>query len=138
MPALDPRYLDHFQRPRHARRLEAPDVEVSAENPVCGDELTLGITLAAGRIHEVGFAVRGCSGSIAAASALCELVLGQTPQAAAEVDRDAVDAALGGLPQLKRHGADLAVDALRRALAALSAAPPQQPQASAVACEETL
>ncbi|MBL4844175.1 MAG: iron-sulfur cluster assembly scaffold protein [Planctomycetes bacterium] len=137
VPALDPRYLDHFQHPRHATRLEAPDVEVSAENPVCGDELTLGIRLADGRICDLGFAVRGCSGSIAGASALCELALGQTPESAAEIKREAVEAALGGLPQLKRHGADLAVDALQRALAALAAAPPPQPQAS-VACEETL
>lgn len=137
MPALDARYLDHFQHPRHATRLEAPDVEVSAENPVCGDELTLGLRLAGDRIEALGFRARGCSGSIAAASVLCELAQGQTLSEAAKLDRATVDAALGGLPQLKRHGADLAVDALRRALAAASAASPHPPAATA-AREESL
>ena len=131
MPSLDPRYLDHFRRPRHAARLAEPDVEVSSENPVCGDRLTLGLNVREGRIAELGYAVRGCSGSIAAASALSELACGLTPREAAGLDRDAVDAALGGLPQLKRHGADLAADALRQALAALAAAPVSPPQAAA-------
>lgn len=135
MPALDPRYLDHFRNPRHAARLEDPDVEVSAENPVCGDELTLGLSVREGRIAELGFRARGCSGSIASASALCELALGQPLAAAAEIDRARLEAALGGLPQLKRHGADLAVDALRRALAAVPAAPPH-PSPAAAAREE--
>lgn len=126
MPALDPRYLDHFQRPRHAARLAEPDVEVSSENPVCGDQLTLGLKVREGRIAELGYSVRGCSGSIAAASALSELACGRTPREAFGIDRDAVDAALGGLPQLKRHGADLAAEALRRALAALAAAANQR------------
>tara|TARA_R110002072_G_C7796066_1_gene521285 strand:+ start:200 stop:613 length:414 start_codon:yes stop_codon:yes gene_type:complete len=131
VPALDPRYLDHFQHPRHASRLEDPDVEVSAENPVCGDELTLGLRVREGRIEDLGFRARGCSGSIASASVLCELALGQPLASAAAIDRPALEAALGGLPQLKRHGADLAVDALRRALAAISAASPQPPAATA-------
>lgn len=135
MPALDARYLDHFQHPRHASRLEKPDVEVSAENPVCGDELTLGLRVREGRIEDLGFRARGCSGSIASASALCELALGQSLSEAAAIDRATLEAALGGLPQLKRHGADLAVDALRRALAAVSAAP-SHPSAASAAHEE--
>lgn len=137
MPALDPRYLDHFQNPRHATRLEDPDVEVSTENPVCGDELTLGLRVREGRIEDLGFRARGCSGSIASASALCELVLGQPLAFAAEVDRATLEEALGSLPQLKRHGADLAVDALRRALAAVPAAPPHPSAASAAHEEQT-
>ncbi|MGE0712588.1 MAG: iron-sulfur cluster assembly scaffold protein [Planctomycetota bacterium] len=116
---MNPVFLDHFQHPRHVGRLAAPDAEVSLENPVCGDQLTLGLRVQAGAVAEVAFQVRGCSGAIAAASALCELVQGRALAAVAEIDRDAVDQALGGLPALKRHGADLAAAGLRQALAAL-------------------
>ena len=116
---MNPVFVDHFRHPRHQGRLDAPDVEVEVSNPVCGDELRLGLGVAEGRIQEVAFQVRGCAGAIAAASALCELVAGATLAEARAVDRDHVDQALGGLPALKRHGADLAVSGLSRALEAL-------------------
>jgi len=40
---------------------------------------------------------------------------------AGAIDRDAIDGALGGLPALKRHGADLAAEGLRAALQACKA-----------------
>lgn len=116
---MNPVFVDHFRHPRHQGRLDAPDVEVEVSNPVCGDELRLGFGVAEGVIREVAFQVRGCAGAIAAASALCELVAGESLDAVGSVDRDTVDQALGGLPALKRHGADLAVSGLSRALAAL-------------------
>lgn len=120
---VDPRFLDHFHQPRNVGDLDAPDVRVEGENPVCGDRLTLALELADGRIAAARYRVAGCSGAIAAASAMSELVQGAELTSAACVDRDAIDAALGGLPALKRHGADLAADTLKQALAATRQAP---------------
>jgi len=113
---MDPRFVDHFQNPRNVGRLEDPNGTAQVDNPVCGDELQLDVGLAGERVERVAWKVRGCSGAIAAASVMSELVHGKTVSEAAGIDRDAIDAALGGLPTLKRHGADLAADGLRAAL----------------------
>lgn len=116
---MDPRFLDHFQAPRGAGELPRPDARVQVSNPVCGDELTLDLALAEGRISGLAWRVRGCSGAIAAASALHERARGRTPGEAAAIDEAALEALLGPLPALKRHGLTLALDGLRAALARL-------------------
>lgn len=115
---MDP-FTDHFKAPRNVGDLARPDARVDVDNPVCGDRLTLAIRVEAGKVAEVAWRVLGCSGAIAAASAMSEMVEGRTVEEAAAIDRDAIDRALGGLPALKRHGADLAAEGLRAALAAL-------------------
>ncbi|MBX3465588.1 MAG: iron-sulfur cluster assembly scaffold protein [Planctomycetes bacterium] len=115
---MDP-FTDHFQSPRNVGDLARPDARVEVDNPVCGDRLTLALRVEGGRVVEVAWRVLGCSGAIAAASAMSEQVKGRDLAAAGAVDRDAIDRALGGLPALKRHGADLAAQGLRAALAAL-------------------
>lgn len=117
---MDP-FTDHFKAPRNVGELARFDARVEVDNPVCGDRLTLQLRLEAGRVAEVAWRVLGCSGAIAAASAMSELVKGRDLVGAAAIDRDAIDGALGGLPALKRHGADLAADGLAKALRAARA-----------------
>lgn len=116
---MDP-FTDHFKTPRNVGDLARPDARVDVNNPVCGDRLTLALRVESGQVAEVAWRVLGCSGAIAAASAMSELVKGRAVSEAAAVDRDAIDGALGGLPALKRHGADLAAEGLQAALAALT------------------
>lgn len=111
-------FTDHFRAPRNVGELARFDARVEVDNPVCGDRLTLELRLEADRVAEVAWRVLGCSGAIAAASAMSELVKGRVLAEAAAIDRDAIDEALGGLPALKRHGADLAADGLAKALRA--------------------
>lgn len=114
--AMDPRFLDHFQNPRHVGELDDPDARVEVENPVCGDQLTLCLGLSGDVVAAIAYRVRGCSGAVAAASVMSELALGRSTAQARGLDRDTISEALGGLPALKRHGADLAADGLRQAL----------------------
>ena len=114
---MDPRFLDHFNTPRNVGVLADAHGTAKAENPVCGDRIQLTVQVEDDRVSAIAFQVQGCSGAIAAASAMTELVLGVPVAEALAVDRDAVSNALGGLPTLKRHGADLAVDGLRAVLA---------------------
>ncbi|MCA8925671.1 MAG: iron-sulfur cluster assembly scaffold protein [Planctomycetes bacterium] len=120
---MDPRFLDHFHAPRNVGDLDAHDVQVEGVNPVCGDRLTLSLKFSPEGVAVARYRVAGCSGAIAAASAMSELVTGADLAAARAVDREAIDAALGGLPALKRHGADLAAETLERALAAWRGSP---------------
>ena len=79
--ALDDLYqeiiLDHYKKPRHPGRLEHAQVEVHHYNPVCGDELTVGLRLDGDRVAAVAVDGKGCSISQAAASVMTEQVLGR-------------------------------------------------------------
>ncbi len=109
--------LDHFERPRNNGVLENPDAIGYMTNPVCGDTLLLMLRVGDGRIEEARWQSDGCAASIAAGSLLSELVRGKSPAEAAALTREAIVAALGGLPASKLHASVLAADALHHALA---------------------
>ncbi len=68
--------LDHSKHP-HGRGL-ADGVSTSHQrNPICGDELTLGVRMNGERIAEVTWEGQGCSISQASASMLTDLVDGE-------------------------------------------------------------
>ena len=69
--------LDHYKKPRHPGRLEGAQVEVRHYNPVCGDELLVGLRLDGERVAAVAVDGKGCSISQAAASVMTEQVLGR-------------------------------------------------------------
>jgi nitrogen fixation NifU-like protein len=69
--------LDHYKKPRNPGRLENAQVEVRHYNPVCGDELVVGLRLDGDRVAAVAVDGKGCSISQAAASVMTEQVLGR-------------------------------------------------------------
>jgi len=69
-----------------------------------------------GRVQDVTFDAEGCGATRAATAAVAEMVDGAPVLDAALIDIDTVDAAIGGLTPAKRHAAQLATDALHRAL----------------------
>lgn len=108
--------LDHFEHPRNAGALTAPDAQVQIENPACGDTLQLSLKVFNGRIAEIGFLAKGCVASMACASALTELVRGRSLAQARELRREEIMQAVGGLPSASMHASHLALDALTAAL----------------------
>jgi tRNA-specific 2-thiouridylase len=72
--------------------------------------------VADGRLGQVTFDAEGCGATKAATAAVAEMVDGAPVLDAALIDIDTVDAAIGGLTPAKRHAAQLATDALHRAL----------------------
>ncbi len=118
-----PRVLDHFEHPRNAGAVAAPDASVRLENPACGDVLELTAKLEGGRIAEIRFRAKGCVAAMACGSALTELVRDKTPAEAANLRREELLAAVGGLPQASSHAGHLAMDALAAALQQLAAKP---------------
>jgi nitrogen fixation NifU-like protein len=67
--------LDHAKKPRHPGRLADAQVEVRHYNPVCGDELHLGLRLDGERVAAIAVDGKGCSISQASASVMSEQVL---------------------------------------------------------------
>ena len=115
-PMYSAQLLDHFQNPRNAGDLADADGTAEIENPVCGDVIRLSLKMAGGQIQQIRFKAKGCVPAIACGSALSELALGKTAQEARRLRQDDLIAALGGLPQASSHAAQLALDALSKAL----------------------
>jgi tRNA-uridine 2-sulfurtransferase len=93
----------------------------AAGGAACGDLSRLSLVLEDGRIAAVTFDAEGCGATRAATAAVAEMVDGESVVEAARVGTDDVDEAVGGLTPAKRHAAQLAADALHRALAGAAA-----------------
>jgi tRNA-specific 2-thiouridylase len=119
---MDRELFDHFLRD-DARRGPAPDEAFTgaAGGAACGDVSRLSLTVADGRIAAVTFDTEGCGATRAATAAVAEAIEGATVLEAAKLSIDDAEALLGGLAPAKRHAAQLATDALHRALSAAAA-----------------
>src|SRR5215207_9391835 len=111
--------FEHFVADR-SRRGETPDGSHSgaAGGAACGDLVRISLALADCEIEAARFDAEGCSATIAAGAAVAEEVEGRAVLDAARIGPDDVAHLLGGLSPQGRHAADLAADALHRALTA--------------------
>jgi tRNA-uridine 2-sulfurtransferase len=114
--------FEHFLRDE-ARLGPAPDGAFTgaAGGAACGDLSRVSLILDEGRIAAVTFDAEGCGATRAATAAVAEMVDGEPVVEAARIGIDEVDEAVGGLTPAKRHAAQLAADALHRALASAAA-----------------
>jgi len=93
----------------------------AAGGAACGDLSRISLALDGGRVVDATFDAEGCGATRAATAAAVDLVCGEVVIDAARIGVDEVDAAIGGLTPAKRHAAQLAADALHRALAGAAA-----------------
>lgn len=78
-----------------AGKLAAPTKSVRRDNPLCGDRVTIDVTLdGEGKILEIAHQVRGCLLCQASASALASVAIGKNAAGIAELRHEA-DRALG-------------------------------------------
>ena len=114
-------YMRHFQNPQNIGDLEDADAveEVRYTGEGCFDRIRIFGKKEDGKVAKVTYRVRGCSGTIAACSAMSEMAAGMAIESAASVHGDDVAKALGGIPDRKKHSVDLAAEALRAVAAAL-------------------
>ncbi len=90
----------------------------AAGGAACGDLSRISFTVADGLIGSVSFDSEGCGATAAATAAVAEAIDGASVLDAARLSIDAAADLLGGLEPAKRHAAQLATDALHRALSA--------------------
>jgi tRNA-specific 2-thiouridylase len=92
----------------------------AAGGAACGDLIRVSVALdqnsTGGRIVDAGFDASGCGSAVAAGSAVISLIRGTPLLDAARLGPQQIEAELGGLSIAKRHAAELAADALHRAL----------------------
>lgn len=109
--------IDRWQNPRNFEKIDNPDGYASVKGS-CGDTMEMSLKMSKDKISECGFQTDGCGTTIACGSIATELALKKTlTQALATVSADEILKKLGGLPESDIHCAELAAEALRRALA---------------------
>ena len=70
--------LEHYRRPHNFGTLERPDASHEGSNPLCGDRITMMLSLSPeGRVTDVAFTGRGCAISQASASLLTDELRGR-------------------------------------------------------------
>ena len=101
--------LDHNKKPRNFRKLETANHSAEGFNPLCGDQLTVYLSLEDDAVKEITFEGSGCAISKAAASMMTQAVKGKTKQQAeqlfsefhgmvtGELDEEATPNSLGNL-----------------------------------------
>jgi tRNA-specific 2-thiouridylase len=120
------RFASHLERPAGLGALPEGAFVGAAGGAACGDLLRVSLAVdpddPRGLLADARFDARGCQACLAAGSALVTLLRGRTILEAATIGAEEIATELGGLSAAKRHVAELAADALHRALGAAARA----------------
>jgi tRNA-specific 2-thiouridylase len=108
----------HLTSPQGRGRLPAGAFTATVGGAACCDQVSLSVAVGRDTVCDAGFEASGCGAATAAASAAVTLVRGRPILDAARIGPADVAAELGGLSIAKLHAAELASDALARALGA--------------------
>jgi tRNA-uridine 2-sulfurtransferase len=108
----------HLTSPQGRGHVPACASTILAEGGACGDQITMSVTVDETHVTDVGFVADGCGAATAAGSAAVSLARGCPILDAALIGPQQIAAELGGLSPGKLHAAELAADALARALGA--------------------
>jgi len=96
--------LDHYRNPHHKGLREPFDAEVHHVNPVCGDEVTMRVTLkdvdGEPVVQDLSYDSLGCSISQASASVMSDLMIGRPVGEAMRISQVFLDL-------MKSRGADV-------------------------------
>lgn len=111
-----PQVADHIAHPRNVGELENPSGVGDVTNEVCLDRIRLSIRVDQDRLTDAKVKAQGCPPTVAAASALTELIIGRSLAEVQFLTRKDIVESLGRLPAAKMHCASLAIEALRAAI----------------------
>ncbi|HEY7075191.1 MAG TPA: tRNA 2-thiouridine(34) synthase MnmA [Solirubrobacteraceae bacterium] len=119
---MDEAFSEHLAAPRGRGPSPPGAHDGAAGGAVCGDLIRVSVRVSGDRVAAASFDASGCGALTAAGSAAMTLVNGAPLLEAARVSVSAIAEELGGLSPGKLHAAELAADALHRALGAAAGA----------------
>jgi tRNA-specific 2-thiouridylase len=114
-------FAEHLEAPKNQGALKNHPHSGAAGGAACGDLVRIAVEVDGDRVIRAGFDAHGCGATTAAASWIVERIEGVPFLEACVQSTQAVVDALG-LSAPKRHAAELATDALHRALGAAAKA----------------
>jgi tRNA-uridine 2-sulfurtransferase len=114
---MDPYAFEHhLSSPQGLGKLPADGFTATVGGAACCDEITVSLTIDREVIADAGYLASGCGAASAAGSAAVTLARRRPLLEAARVGPAEIAGELGGLSPGKLHAAELAADALARAL----------------------
>ena len=106
----------HLTSPQGKRHVPRDAFTVTSGGGSCCDEITFSVKVDGATVTDAGFDAHGCGSAHAAGSGAVTLVRGAPILRAARIGTTEIADELGGLSPGKLHAAELAADALARAL----------------------
>ncbi len=108
--------MDLFQNPKNVGEIEEADGTGEVGNPHCGDMTKITIKVEDNKIADIKFKTYGCVAAVTTSSMTTMLAKGRALDEAEKISREDIAEALEGLPQVKMHCSNIAVNALREAI----------------------
>ena len=108
--------MQEFLKPKNMGEIKNPDGVGKIGNPQCGDITWVYIKVKNDKIIDIKFKTFGCAAAIATSSMITQLAKGKTTDKAKKIKINDVASSLKGLPPLKMHCSELAINALRLAI----------------------
>ena len=91
LPQLDDLYkeiiLEHYRHPHGKEPLTKVNFQAEGMNPLCGDEVKLGLQLDGEKIDKVHIEGHGCSISVASGSMLADILCGKSINEAKKISK---------------------------------------------------
>jgi tRNA-specific 2-thiouridylase len=112
----------HLSSPQGLGRLPRGGFAGAVGGAACRDRIEISLAIDGQRVADAGFLADGCGAAYAAASAAVTLARGRPLLEVARIGPREIAAELGGLSAAKQHAAELAGEALARALGAAARA----------------
>lgn len=89
--------LDHNKNPRNFREIENATHSAEGYNPLCGDQMTVYLTMDGDKVSDVAFQGKGCAISKSSASIMTSMVKGKTKAEAEKMFENFHDLVTGKL-----------------------------------------
>lgn len=123
MSRYSAKLLEHFNSPRNAGKID--DATVVGEGDLDGQapRVSLYLRIEEGDVTKCGFTAFGCGVTIAACSALTQLLKGNPIMDSTSLSTEQLNDALGGTPEDKEFCLSIVLAALRDAVDKWKAAP---------------
>ena len=109
--------MDNYEHPHNRGKPEYANAEFRSHNPVCGDDITLYLSIEDGVIKDVKFDGDGCLISIASASMLTDAVKGKNIETVGTMGSEELKKMIGiELGPVRLNCATLSLKALKGAV----------------------
>jgi nitrogen fixation protein NifU and related proteins len=89
-------FMEHYKHPQNRGHMEDPTVEITEDNPMCGDVITIQLKIDGGKIEDAKFDGEACAVSVVSASLLTDEIKGKTVEEAESITKEELLEMVGG------------------------------------------
>jgi nitrogen fixation NifU-like protein len=107
--------FDRWRNPRFQGRMESADAHARLTGD-CGDSIEIYLKFENNIVKQASYFTDGCASSSICGSFAAELSMGKDPEELTDITGEAVEKAIGRLPESDRHCAGLAAAVLQEAV----------------------